>query len=259
MRRVLGPVFGFAALVLVGCQSTVGPDEMRQAEAYRNLGAMHLQRGRPEASIREYMRALKANPRDARSHFGIGEAYRQRGDVELAETHLREALEHDPELLEARLNLGALYVEQGRWQEAIQENRLLVDNPMFLLPERALVNLGWAEYKSGDLESAEDHLLKAVQTNPRNLHGHLNLGVVLYERADYIEAATSFVQVMKILEDRPAPMFADLEAQTRFRLAQTYIRLGQREQALEHLRAASEKGGSGEWGQRSRSYLQVMK
>jgi Tfp pilus assembly protein PilF len=259
MRRVVGPVFGFAVMALVGCQSTVGPEAMRQADAYRNLGAMHLQRGRPEASIREYTRALKANPRDARAHFGIGEAYRQRGDVDVAEAHLLEALEHDPELLEARLNLGALYVEQGRWEESIQQNVLLVEDPMFLLPERALVNLGWAEYKSGNLDSAQEHLMQAVQTNPRNLHGHLNLGVVLYDRADYIEAATSFVQVLKILEDRPAPLFAELEAQTRFRLAQTYIRLGQREQALEHLHAASEKGGSGEWGQRSRSYLQVMK
>ena len=67
MRRVLGAVCGVASLVLVGCQSTVGPEQIRQADAYGNLGAMHLQRGRPEASIREYLRALKANPRDARA------------------------------------------------------------------------------------------------------------------------------------------------------------------------------------------------
>ena len=49
-----------------------------------------------------------------------------------------------------------------------------------------------------------------------------------------------------------------LEAQARFRLAQAYIRMGLRERAVEHLQVATERGGSSEWAERSRDYLQVI-
>jgi tetratricopeptide (TPR) repeat protein len=243
--------------LLLACH-TLGVEELRKAEAQRNLGAMHLDRGQPEAAIREYTRALRANPRDAEARFGIGEAYRRRGEHAKAVEHFKKALEYDPDLLEARLNLGAVYLEQERWADAIRENRALVEDPMFLFPERALVNLGWAEYRSGDLASAETHLRAAVQTNPRNIHCHLNLGIVLYEKGDLVEAVQALEEALEILKERPREPFAMIEAQARFRLAQTYLKLGQRERAIEHLRVASERGGASEWGQRSRDYIRAI-
>ena len=255
VRTVVGLTF---VAGLLGC-ATLSEQDLRQVNASRDLGAMYLERGQVELAIREYRRALSIDRRDAESHFGIGEAYRRKRAYDLAEKHMRRALRYDPMQSEARLNLGALYIIQERWADAIRENQILVDDPTFLFPERALVNLGWAEYKSGDLASAERDLREAVRTNERSIQANLNLAIVLQENNDHVQAATHLEKVLAILRDRPPEPFAEAEAQTRFRLAQAYLSLGRRERALEHLRVASERGNGSEWGRRSREYLAVIK
>jgi tetratricopeptide (TPR) repeat protein len=256
--RAIRRSIGYLGLGLLLACVTVTEQEIRQAQAHRDLGAMHLQRGELELAIREYRHAIKVYPRGAEAHFGVGEAYRRKGEAALAEKHLQKALVYDPELLDARLNLGALYIEQERFEDAIRENRLLLEDPTFLLPERALVNLAWAEYKSGDTTVAEQHLREAVGVNRRSFQAHLNLGIVLSEKGEHVEAATHLEKVLDILKDRQPQLFAYVEAETRFRLGVAYVKLGQREKALEHLRVASERGGAGEWGKRSREYLRVI-
>jgi Tfp pilus assembly protein PilF len=258
--RAIARGIGYISLGLLLACTTVEErqQQIRKAEAHRDLGAMHLQRGELELAIREYRLAIQVNPSYAESHFGLGEAYRRKGEIALAEEHFQKALVYDPEQLDARLNLGALYIEEGRYEEAIRENRLLLGDPTFLLPERALVNLAWAEYKSGDVATAEQHLREAVRANDRSFQAHLNLGIVLSDKGEHVEAATHLERVLDILKDRQPEVFAYTEAETRFRLGQTYIKLGQREKALEHLRVASERGGAGEWGKRSREYLRVI-
>jgi tetratricopeptide (TPR) repeat protein len=243
--------------LLLAC-ATVDESALNQARAQRDLATLSLQRGETEIAIRQYRRSLELNPRDPETHFGIGEAYRRKDEHALTEEHFHKVLQLDPTFSDARLNLGVLYMTQGRWQDAIRENQILLADPTFLFPERALVNLGWAEYNSGDLESAERHFREATRQNGRSLEAHLNLGIVLYEKASVVEAATEFEEALEILKDRPPEVFAPLQAQTRFRLGQAYIKLGQRDKALEHLRVASEEGGAGEWGEQAREYLQVI-
>jgi type IV pilus assembly protein PilF len=256
--RVIRRGIGTIGLGLLLACATTGEEDLQKSEAYRDLAALHLQRGESELAIRQYRHALNANPRDAESHFGIGEAYRRKDEHALAEEHFKKALQYDPTLLDSRLNLGALYIEQGRWADAIEQNDLLLDDPTFLFPERALVNMGWAEYQSGNIKAAEQHLREAVRANSRSFQAQLNLGIVLYEQEEFVEAATHLEQVLRILGDRQPELFTFAEAEARFRLGVTYIKLGQREKALEHLRVASERGGAGEWGKRSREYLQVI-
>ncbi len=257
--NALRMAIGCLVIVSTSACATLSPQELRQVAASRDLGSMYLQRGQNELAIREYRRALKIDGRDAACHFGVGEAYRRKEAYELAEVHLRKALRYDPMLLEARLNLGVLYLQQEDWSAAIEQNRMLVDDPTFLLPERALVNLGWAEYKSGNLVDAERYLREAVLSNERSIYANLNLAIVLQENGDHVRAVTYLEKVLAILKDRPAESFRETEAQTRFRLAQAYISLGRRERALEHLRVASEQGGASEWGKRSQEYLGVIK
>ena len=58
--------------------------------------------------------------------------------------------------------------------------------------------------------------------------------------------------------ERPAPVFGSAEAEARFRMAQAYVRLNQRQRAVESLRVAVERGGESEWARKSSDYLKVL-
>ena len=123
---------------------------------------------------------------------------------------------------------------------------------------RALVSIGWAYYKSDDLEEAESRFRQAVAANRSSYPAHLNLGIVLYDRNESVEAIREFEKVLELLNGRPPQLFAPAEAETRFRMAMAHIRLGQRGRALEQLRTAAKEGNETEWGQKSEEYLAVL-
>lgn len=246
------------ALLVTACAGGLSEEQQRKLVAHRDLGTFHLQKGQTELAIREYREALAVWEADPQANYAIGEAYRQKRAFEDAERHLRRALELKPDLHDARLNLGGLYLQQERWAEAIRENELLLRDPTFLRPARALVNLGWAHYKSGNRGEAERRFQEAVESDGGNYQARLNLGIVLYERSELVEAIRQFGEAARLLENRPASLFGAAEAEARFRMAMAHVRLGQRDRALEHLRVAADRGGETEWAERSRTYLAVL-
>ncbi|MFQ5698306.1 MAG: tetratricopeptide repeat protein [Myxococcota bacterium] len=246
-----------AGALQLGC-STVDSISARQAQTHRDLGSVYLGQGKIELAIREYQSSLELDDRDAETWFAMGEAYRRKGRFPEAEKYLRRALELDDGKQDARLNLSAMYLQQGRWQEAITEAQILVDDPTFLVPARALVNLGFAQYKSGDLEGARQSLTRALETNGSSYQAHADLGMVAYDQGEWVEAASQFRMALRILEGRPKQVFGQIEAEIRFRMAMAQVRLGQRERALDELRISASRGGQSEWGRKSRDYLAIL-
>jgi Tfp pilus assembly protein PilF len=251
---------GLALLLLLslGCV-TLGEKDRQRMVAHRDLGTLYLQRGQAELAIRELRAALEISDRDAETHFAIGEAYRQKLAFDDAERHFLRALDLDPTLLDARLNLGALYLQQERWREALRQNEILIVDPTFLRPSRALVNAAWAQYNLGEAAEAEELLRRALASDGGNFQAHLNLGILLYERQELVEAVREFDRVLELLSARPVEIFGPMEAEARFRLAMAHVRLGQRERAIQHLQAAIDRGGETQWAKKSRDYLAVLR
>jgi tetratricopeptide (TPR) repeat protein len=258
MKRTVRLVTWVLTLGLVACQTAPTPHMIREASLHRDLADIKLKKGELGFAIREYRTALELVPEDPYLHFGLGEAYRRKGMYNEAEQEFLRALEIDPDQGEARLNLAVVYLQQERWPEAIEANTAMVERPVFIRPSRALVNRGWAHYKSGDLEAAERDFREALKGSGAAHHAHLNLGIVLSEKGEVLEAITHFNRVLELIQERPNSLYVGLEAQARYRLAQGHVGLGQREKALQHFRAAADVGGDSEWGRKSREYLVVL-
>ena len=248
-------VTGIVCLLLSGCATTLTPEQLTRADMQRRLADVKLSKGEYELAIREYRRSLELDPNDPETYFGLAEAYRVKGLYGDAEAQLREALRLDPGHQEARLNLGVVLLHQENWAEAIVENQKLIDDPTFIRPSRALVNLGWARYRSGNLLLAKDAFVEATSQDPANLQAHLNLGIVLYELGDVVEAIGYFRRTVRRAQEQRVPT---VEVEARFRLAQGHVKLGQLSRAIEHLRVAADRGGQGKWGRKSKEYLQVL-
>ncbi len=251
-------VFGVACLALSGCATSRSPEDLSRADMLRRLGDIKLSKGQYELAIREYRRSLQLHPADPETYFGLAEAYRIKGLFGDAEAQLREALRLEPGHQEARLNLGAVLLQRENWAEAIVENRKLLDDPTFIGPSRALVNMGWAHYKSGNLNLAKDAFVQAVSLEAGNLEAHLDLGIVLYELGDLVEALRYFRRTVEIARDRPMQGARTIEIEARFRMARAHVKLGQLAHAIEHLRVAADRGGKGEWGRKSKEYLRLL-
>jgi len=258
MRKSHWPFVTAAALLLATACSTPNDRELLLADQHRDLGTTKLAQNEPEAAIGEYRKSIAINSRDPDTHFGLAEAYRRKGMLSDTERELREALRLDPDHHEARLALGVTHLQQERWNDAAAEFQRLVDDPTFVRPARALVNLGWAHYKSGDLDQASKDLERALKVDPVNYTGHLDMGIVLYDQGKLVEAVQHFEECVKIVSDRPVLVFGAAEAEARFRMAQAYVRLDQRDRAVQSLRAAVERGGESEWARKSSDYLKVL-
>lgn len=245
-------------LALTAC-ATPSEQDINLAFQRRQLAEAKLSQGEVEVAIQQYQESLKLFARDPETHFGLAEAYRRKNKLELAEKHLLEAVKLQPDHHEARLNLGVIYLTQGRWADAIALFHQLSDDPTFIRPARALVNLGWAQYKSGDLGGARTTFEQAVQSERGNYVAHLDLGIVLYDQGDVVESIRHFERVLEILENRPVAVFGGTEAEARFRAAQGFVKLGKQSEAISHLEVAAQRGGQGEWGQKSREYLAILK
>jgi Tfp pilus assembly protein PilF len=248
---------GFVLALASGC-STVGPREVALADSHRDFAAVKLAKGEPEVAIKEYQTAIALNPDDVESHYGLAEAYRAKNMLSETERELREVLRLYPKHHEARLALGVTFLQMERWSDAAAEFARLADDPTFVRPTRALVNLGWAHYKSGDLEGAKADFERALRADPSNHVAHLDLGIVFYDKGELVEAIRHFEEAVKIVAERPVQVYGPAEAEARYRMAQAYLRLGQRDRAVDALRVAVERGGESEWGRKSTDYLKVL-
>jgi Tfp pilus assembly protein PilF len=241
-----------------------GTDEERfqRALAHRDLGADHLQHGDNALALRELLLSEEINPKDPITESGLAEAYRRQGHLAEAEQHLLRAIElatrqgttgNRSTIQLARLNLSSLYVEMGRYPESIEQSELLANDPTFAAPWIALSNRGWAEYKLGRTDQARQSLGLALQYKSDFWRALLNLGILEAETSHQGEALPLF---NRALRQKPGPL---AEAEINYRIAEIYVSMGERENAVRHLTAAVHTKPSGEWGKRSEEYLKILR
>jgi tetratricopeptide (TPR) repeat protein len=248
------------ALSALGC-ATLSDDETARldaadesrARAHQSVGATHMREGRVALAIRELRASEALNPRDKWTQLTLAEAYRQKGMNAEAEAHLLKALAIDPAFQDARLTLSGLYIQTARYPEAIAEAQRLIDDPTFPQPWAALTNKGWALAQLSRRKEAREALSTAIEYHERYWRAHLNLGILDVEEGKRIDGIERFERVLAL---SPGPLAS---AEANFRMAEVYVSLGNREQAVEHLMAASSQRPSGPWGKRSEDYLKRLR
>ncbi len=247
--------------LLSGCASSSGPAEEKSgmAVATRDVGIDHLSQGRTAMAIRKLLEANEMDPNDPVTHLSLGEAYRRKGLLDRAEEELARGLElsDDPSDFnhqETVLNLSALYIQMKRYEDSILQSSLLVDDPTFSTPWRALTNKGWAQYKLGRVREARASFEEALDFHPRYPPAHLNLGIIDQKERRYVPALEHYEQAA---EGNRMPPNAIAEAN--YRMAEIYVSLGKRTKAIEHFNVALERSPYGQWGEQSKSYLELLR
>lgn len=240
-----------------GCATTAEQEALRQAgrqaKAHLAIGADHLKEGRNALALREFLVAERYNALDPEVQNALGEAFFAQGKRDTSEVHYRRALELDPDYHDARLSFAVLLIVQQRYAEAAVECKRLIDDPTFPGVWRALSNLGFAELQQGQLVEARKHLALALEHRKDYWPAILSLAQLELKEGHRLEAITL---LREVLELEPG---AGVEAQANYQIAEIYISLGQREQAVAHLSTAVSQTPDGLWGRRSEEYLKLLR
>ena len=261
--RRAGEICRWATLIwvgalLLGCASSSGPSDeellrtLQQATARRDLGIDHLVKGRTALGIRDLSYALSLNPADPETLHWLGEAYRRKDRLPKAEDYLLQALELDPERQRTRLNLSGLYIQMERFEEAIREAQILIDDPLYATPWQAHNNQGWAQLQLGRVGEARFNFTRALDYRHGYWPTHLNLGILEVREGHKLEAIEHFRSVLD------AKVGGGVSAEASYRLGEVYVSLGRHDRAVKYFTAAVEESPHGRWGKQSEGYLKLL-
>lgn len=107
------------------------------AWGHRFLGDLLFQRNRWEDAVKEYQKALGADPRQAGLHTSIGQSYLKAGKLEEAEKEFRLELQSDPQHEPAWLGLANLQLAKEQPADALESlTKLWEISPEFLAVQR---------------------------------------------------------------------------------------------------------------------------
>ena len=187
--------------------------------------------GEYESALNNALDALEIDPQNATSLAILGEVYTDVGNWDVAEDYLQQALEIDPENVTLLRNLAYLnemrgdydtavtlydqaiavapnrfdlYIEKGRqyriglldYDKAIENYRKAVEAYKTAV---TLDALGDGLYNSGDHLQAVRVLREAVELDPTYGPALVHLGMALYARRNYEDAAVELEKGLKIV------------------------------------------------------------
>lgn len=166
----------FIALALTACST-----DAKKAKQYMSQGDW--------AKAQEHMiKAVQADPKNARLHNELGFIYEKRKYYELAEKEYKQATALMPGYIEANYNLGNVLFHMFRYPEAMQQFEQVIQ----LDPNHALAKNNLAliiQISQGDLKRAEQLYLEAVKLQPDNPSFQENLAKLYTDMKEPEKAA----------------------------------------------------------------------
>jgi tetratricopeptide (TPR) repeat protein/TolB-like protein/DNA-binding winged helix-turn-helix (wHTH) protein len=162
---------------------------------YTSLGELYSITGQADKAQSAYESALKINPSSSIALMGLGEIYREMDRPADAEASLRQATGLHPGDWAPYNALGRFLFRSGRYNEAAEQYRKIVS--LNSTSARGYRNLGTALSLSGNIEEAEPAFRRALELEP-NSPTYDKLGLVLYSRGKFAEAADMFEQAIAL-------------------------------------------------------------
>ena len=182
----------FCALLLVSCSGMSAAQRAQAAEIHQQLGDNLLSQGDPQGAMKEYLQSVDYDE-TPEAHLGLGVIYAwSLGRPDDGEKEFKRALEMRPDYAEAMNNLGALYIQRGRFGEAIPPLEKAANDPLYKSRVLAQSNLGWALYRSGQVDKGIGEIKGALAVAPKYCLGWRQLGTIYSDEGKIDDASKAF-------------------------------------------------------------------
>jgi Tfp pilus assembly protein PilF len=190
LGKLLGS-FCLAGLVVSGC-AHVSDRDREQCQIHADIAGQNIVSS-PQTAIKETDEAIGFNPECADAwHYKAIVLQHSFGRLEEAREAYLKALQYKNPFSEARTNLGTLYMDQNRYDDAIHEYEIALNDLLNRSPFIAQANMGWAYFKKGEPKKALEHLNQALSINPKFCMAHLQLGEMFEAQGNVDDACRAF-------------------------------------------------------------------
>lgn len=222
-----------------------------------NPASYHYQMGLSYLSERNYTSALidlteanKLDPDNPEIIYNLGKAYMGKKRPDLAEPILQRAVILKPNYSVARNDLGVVYLDLQRWDNAIQEFKIVKDDLFYDNNDNAAINLGLAYLGKGEYQKAIEELRAVAVMNPRNPIVRLSLGRVFFAMGKSEEAIVEYNRSLEIYRDYGAAYYY---------LGQAHLKLNSLDAARTAFKEAVRLAPDTELGRSAIGYLEIIK
>jgi len=182
-------------------QSQKSTDPRNRAKIHTELGSMYFQAGNPAVALDELRIALDADSSYVQAYSVRGLVHTSLKEYGKAEDDFRRALNLAPNDPEVNNNYGWYLCETGKERQSIAYFLNALKSPLYETPDRAYTNAGTCAFKAGDLDGAQNYLLKALQLSRDGaVSARLQLAKVFYQRGIYEESRIYLADALRMME-----------------------------------------------------------
>lgn len=161
-------------------------------------GQEALQKGDAKRARAEFERAVSLAPNDAAARGALGWILSLQGETDAAITHLNAALKARPDFIQARLTLAEVLVRQGKAAEGEQQARTAIKSA----PDNAEAHRTLARIlNKRQSDEAVGEMRRAVELGRNRADLRDELGTLLAQRNQYVEAAAAYNEAIRLQAD----------------------------------------------------------
>lgn len=200
-----GLVF-FLFSLLMGCVASGDVQPMRTEEgrqqarqAYIDLAVGYLREGMSAQAKQPLQNVLDMNARDSEALGILALVFQHEMEPELAEEYFKRALssKRDTRTLN---NYGGFLYEQERYEQAHAVFTEAAQDTMYLRRSRVFESLGLTALRLGQKDEAYVYFQRALRLDSRQSASLLELGILSFERKDYMAARRYYESFVAVSE-----------------------------------------------------------
>lgn len=242
----------FVFALASGCVSGRGQSDPKrnQASYHYKMGLSYIGERNFSSALFELTEAEKLDPDNPDVLYNLGLAFIGKRRPDLAEAKLLKAILLKPNFSVARNDLGVAYLDLKRWENAIQQFKIVKDDLFYDNSENASINLGLAYLGKGEHAKALEELQAVAALNPRNPVVRLSLGRVWFAMDKCEQAMAEYSKALEIYSDYGA---------AHYYLGQAQLKLNKIEASRASFKEAARLIPESDLGRAALGYLELIK
>lgn len=257
-RKAVTPLGGYFGILLVAFFSVnliacaTSKKEQNEAELHMRIGTAHLTKGNLPFALSELNMAEKLDPNNPMVQNNLGLVYFFNERYEESLKHLDRALKIRPDFTEARNNHARVLIELTRYDAAIAELKIVLNDLTYPEPAKAWVNMGIAFFRKNDFATAKEKFAKAIEINRENCLAHTYFGRALLELQQLNQASSALDNAVVIC--RPNRF-----EEPHYYSGLTYYKLGKTTSAIARMEEVIHLFPTGKFVKRAESMIKLMR